>query len=204
MRVAWRASLAALLPGSALSLGALGLSLGAMGLSSGCGESTVPAPAPSSTSQVEAPPVDELGDGELAEGRALGFGFPFPVGMRLEPGSQTRVAAAGPVPFEDAANYVRARIDAAQTETGPGKTVFDQVTIKNPVGPPELRKPLVSGDEAAEVLRIEVSTTKRGWTQIVVTRSVRTKSPPGLTEDQRWERLGVRKDGKPTDPRKFE
>ena len=29
-------------------------------------------------------------------------------------------------------------------------------------------------------------------------------APKGLTEEQRWERLGLTKDGKPVDPKKFE
>lgn len=178
-------------------------------LAAGCGEKTTtppPEPSPSPSTVEDDAPVDELADTELAEGRATGFGFPFPAVMRVSEPSNLRVAAAGPVRLEDAANYVRARIDAAQTETGPGKTVFDRVTIKDPKGPPEERKSLVEGDDvpAEQAIRIEVSTTKRGWTEIVVTRSLRAKAPPGLTQDQRWERLGVRKDGKPADPKKFE
>lgn len=175
--------------------------LAAAGLA-GCGETTAPAPPAPSAS---AAPVDELAEGELAEGQAAGFGFPFPAKLRVESRTDDRVAAWGPVPFEEVANYVRARVDAEQTSTGPGKTVFDRVTIKSPRPLHEVEKSDETlGEDDLEVLRIDVSRTNRGWTQVVVNRSVRRRAPKGLTEEQRWERLGLTKDGKPADPKKFE
>lgn len=181
---------------------AAGVVLAAAGVVGGCGETTAPGPPAPSAS---AAPVDELEEGELAEGAAAGFGFPFPAKLRIESRSEDRVAAWGPVPFEEVANYVRARVDAAQTSTGPGKTVFDGVKIKAPRPLHDAEKVDDKlGENDHEVLRIDVSRTNRGWTQVVVHRSIRRTAPPGLTEEQRWERLGLTKDGKPADPKKFE
>ncbi len=183
--------------------GRLHISLAVAALLAGCGETTKPAPPPDRPRE-EVAPIDELAEGELPEGRVFAFGLPVPDGMRLEPRSNLVVTAIGPVPFEEVANFVRDRVEAGQTTTGPSKTVFDRVKIKTPRGPEELRQPLPEKEGAEEVMRIEVSTTKRGHTRLEVSRATRAKAPVGLSEDQRWEKLGIRKNGQPVDPRKFE
>lgn len=183
---------------AALALSIVGVVLGS---TAGCEDSVAPpppAPGPS------AAPIDHLADDELAEGSSTAFGFPFPEQLRVSSRRGNRVAAWGPVPFEQVANYVRSRVEAQQTTTGPGKTLFERVTIRSPR--PLMKSEVTSIDEGTEeqVLRIDVSTTSRGWTQIIVSRHVRKKPLEGLTEDQRWERLGLTKDGRPVDPKKFE
>jgi hypothetical protein len=175
----------------------------ALAAPSGCGETTAP-PAPPAPTETAPTPIDELAPDELAEGPASAFGFPFPARLQVDSRTRDRVSAVGPAAFEDVANYVRRRVDAAQTSTGPGKTVLDRVTIRSPRPLHEAEAPREAQEGFEEVLRIDVAKTPRGRVRLVVSRDLRPKPVEGLNEDQRWERLGIRKDGKPVDPKRFE
>ena len=170
-----------------------------------CGEDRpVPPPSPVVTA---APAPDELVEGEMAESELSAFGLPIPEGFRVESRSSTRVTAVGRSPLENVANYVRKRVDAKDVVTGPGKTIFEEVTIKDPratKAPPAGAGNADAGEPPYDRMRVTVS-LHLGQVRLTVTRARSPKPPPAeLNEDQRWERLGVRKDGKPANPKKFE
>jgi len=172
------------------------------GVTAGCGQDPPPPPPPGEAAAPQAP-IDELAEGELSEGTASAFGLPLPSSLQVRTRSDRRVLAVGPPPLEEVANFVRARVDAKETVTGPTKTVLDGVTVKAPRAGSGPRLP-ASRTDVDEVLKVEISRTPDSRTHLVVSRSLRAKVPEGLSEEQRWEKLGIRKDGKPADPKKFE
>jgi hypothetical protein len=175
----------------------------------GCGEEQVtrapPRPRPS------AAPIDELAEGELPEGNATAFGLPLPASMTIESRSDLRVIARGRASLESVANFVRERVEAKEIVTGPGKTIFDDIKVMSPrkatpalpraAGAPEM--PAGDAPTMIEKLRVDVS-RDADVTRLVVTRHLTPKAPVGLSEDERWRRLGLTRDGKPADPKKFE
>jgi hypothetical protein len=142
--------------------------------------------APNAGGSAARPPVDRLAPGELAEGSTSAFGLTFPRKMRLERRFFDAAHATGNVPPEAVANYVRQRVDATHVEIGAARTVFPKVHIKG--GPPD------------KLFRIEV--IANGPTTQLVLRDV-TPPPvePGLSEEERWRRAGMTKDGKLLDPK---
>ena len=135
------------------------------------------------------PPVDRLARGELAEGPTSAFGLAFPRAMRLERRFLDSAHAAGPVPPEAVANYVRRRVEASHVEIGAARTVFPRVRIKG--GAPD------------KLYRIEV--VADGANTLLVLRDV-TPPPlePGLSVEERWKRAGMTPQGKPLESTKME
>jgi hypothetical protein len=151
-----------------------------------------PPPAPAPAPSTRAP--DELAPGEVGEGPFAAFGLPIPADLTIDTITPTLISARGQAPLEEITNYVRARVDAEQVVTGPAKTVFDGVKVKAP-------RP--GGSPPDRVLRYEVESAD-GFTTLTARTDVRAKVPEGLTEAERWARSGMRPDGKPLDPKKFE
>ncbi len=85
------------------------------------------APAPSSS-------VDQLGRGELVEGKEVVAGFPLPDGMVITYRVGDSARAVGGASLEDVANYVRQRVNATPT-VGPNETSFFGAVVKEPRGP---------------------------------------------------------------------
>jgi hypothetical protein len=137
-------------------------------------------------------PVDALAPGELAEGAELAFGVPLPRVMVVERRFYDAVFATGSVSAEHLVNYLRKRFTVGSTQTGPAKTFLSEVTPKVP-----------GSDAGSVVLRIEV--TSRGSATDLIIKDV---TPPpveqGLTEEERWRRHGLTKDGQVLDPTKLE
>jgi len=179
-----------------------GLFFAISGVCWGC-SNEAPAPAPPPPPSASAP-LDELAPEELAEGPATAFGLPLPAKLKVQRIAQFEVRAQGQVPFERVANYVRHRVDAASILTGPAKTLFEDVKVKRPRGtPPPLVPEEGPNPEGDMILRVEVSSSGT-QTTIVCERVFRPRVKEGLTQEQRWERMGLTKDGKPADPNKFE
>lgn len=156
----------------------------------GCEETEVvqPPPAP----PAPAPKVDEVEPGELAAGHENAFGLQLPRGFVIRVKEALRIEAAGDVKFQDTNNYLRKRLDPERVETGPGKTVFTGVVLKNP----------------ERTYRIEVENEGSGiLTRITLTDTTTRAMPEGYEElntEQRWRRVGLTSEGKPAEPDKFE
>lgn len=146
-----------------------------------------PAPAPT-TAPTPPPPVDQALPGELAEGVEQAFGLPIPRRMKVSARFSDAVFAIGEIPAERVANYVRTRVLAGHVETGPGKTIFAQATVKSA---PQRR------------VRIEV-VSRAHLSELVVRDETRPPKEPGLSVEERWRRHGLTPDGKVIDPTRLE
>lgn len=162
-----------------------------------CSSSTEPAPPPPPPSATR---PDELAPGELAEGPSSAFGLPLPAVLRVDRVEPNFIRARGHVKLEQVTTYVRSRVEATNIAVGPAKTIFDDAKVK---APRKAAPTLDGGPTMTPIVRFEVSST-HGVTTLVARQELRPKVPEGLSEDQRWERAGIRKDGKPLDPKKFE
>lgn len=143
--------------------------------------SQAPAARASASAQPKTP--DRLAPGELAEGKASLFGLKLPVGMQLDAQFPHSGDASGIVSAEQLANYVRQRVDVARVELAASGTVFQQASIK--------------GSDPARRYRIEVSA--KGRTSKLSVHWLNPPKPPsvpGLSEEKRWERAGITRDGK--------
>lgn len=145
-----------------------------------------PSPAPSATL---ARPLDRLGPGELAVGKAEAFGFVAPREMRLERRYPDTAHFVGNVRPESVSNYVRERVLVAQVEVGPARTIFPKVTIKG--GAPE------------RVYRIDV-VGDGPLTRLVIRDITPPPTTEGLSEQERWKRAGFGPDGTPLNPKQLQ
>jgi hypothetical protein len=129
-------------------------------------------------------PVDTTIPGELPEGTIVAFGLKLPRRMTVIAQMDDSLFAVGAMRLEHVSNYIRSRVDAEKVETGPSKTVFREAKVRG-------------GDKTVEV---EVSLVSRG-VQVVVRNKTRKPAAEGLSEKQRWERVGLTPDGKVLDDR---
>lgn len=157
----------------------------------GCRADEQPPPPPAaSAAAAPAPrPVDHLAPGELAEGTEQAFGLPVPRRMGVKLRFHDEVVASGDVPAEQLANYVRQRVLAEKVETGPAKTVFSRATVKS---------------APQRMLQIDVVSRRGRQTDLVVRDVTRVPAEPGLSEEERWRRKGLKPDGSPIDPTRLE
>ncbi len=145
--------------------------------------------AASQSAQASTKPVDRLLPDELAQGKAVVFGFPVPRDMSVERMYPDAVHIAGSVRPEAVANYVRQRVAALHVEIGAARTVFPAARI--------------NGDKTHHIYRIEVIASS-GRTLLVIRDITPPPTAQGLTEAERWKRAGLTPDGKIADPRSLE
>lgn len=140
-------------------------------------------PAPSASASTKPRTPDRLAPGELAEGKDVLFGLTLPRGMQADARFPHSAHASGMVSAEMLANYVRHRVRVARVELAASGTVFPLATI--------------NGADPERHFRIEVSSKGRN-TKLSVHWLNPPKPPPvpGLSEEQRWQRAGITKDGK--------
>ena len=77
------------------------------------------------------------------------------------------------------ANYIRRRVDTEEVDTGPSKTRFVGAKVRG-------------GDKTVDV---EVALVSRG-VQVVVRDRTRKPAEDGLSDKDRWDRVGLTPDGK--------
>src|SRR5262249_26919273 len=152
---------------------------------SGCHKQRAePSPAAASSK-----PVDRALPDELAEGTESAFGLPVPRRMRVDARFPDAVFASGNVGPELVAKYIRERVEAARAEARGTNVIFAEARI---------RAPATAENAPQRVVRIEI-TERAGRTELVVRDQTRPPSADGLSEEERWKRLGLRPDGRPLD-----
>ncbi|MSP24288.1 MAG: hypothetical protein EXR75_03805 [Myxococcales bacterium] len=133
-------------------------------------------------STLESSSVDTSPPGELAEGKEAAFGLKFPRGLFVEATFEDAVSAAGSLPLASVVNYIRARVDTKNIDTGPMKTVFNHATLKS---------------DPKRIVQVEVTVIASSKVEVTVRdRTPRPPSAPGLSEREQWQRAGIGPDGK--------
>jgi len=142
-------------------------------------------------------PIDETAPGELAEGKEEAFGLVLPKRLKVNRRFDDAVFASGNPTADQVATYFRGRVTAKNVQTGPSKTLFEQARLAPSVPRPN------AGSE--RVLRIEViANGASGETDVIVRDVTPLKDVTGLTEEERWRRHGLTKEGKVIDPTRLE
>jgi hypothetical protein len=132
------------------------------------------------------PPRDHLVPGELIEGNERAFGLTLPRGSTVESAFAQQVIAGCPSKATDVANYIRPRVSMGTVAVGAASTIFERVQVAaNP------------GREL--VIRVEGATTGTG-SRITVRDVTPPPVDPSLTEDQRWQQVGLTPGGRVADP----
>lgn len=162
----------------------LAIALGAVACR-GRDEATIVTAAPTTSVSAEAPalPIDHLELGELGEGTDHAFGLTLPRTFVITRTFDDAIFAEGPAGVERVANYVRRRVEPPTFEMGPARTIFDRVKPKG-------------GDR---LVKIEI-TERSGDTELVVRDLTPPPTPAGLSDEERWKRVGLTPQGKVPDP----
>lgn len=131
-------------------------------------------------------PRDHLVAGELLEGSERAFGLRLPRGTKLESVFPQQIVATCDAKATDVANYIRPRVSMGAVSVGAASTIFERVQVAaNP------------GREL--VIRVEGATTGTG-SRITVRDVTPPPVDPSLTEDQRWQQVGLTPGGRVADP----
>jgi hypothetical protein len=172
-------------------LGLLGCVVGSLAAgAAGCHQEPQATPviaAVSAAPSAPALPVDYQLPGELGEGSEKTFGLILPRRFAVRARFEHASSSFGDASPEQVSNYIRHRVEAATVEVGPARTIFQAAKIK--------------GQASAPLLRIEIADAP-GGAEIVVTDLSPAPVVPGLTEEERWRRQGLRPDGRLLDPTK--
>jgi hypothetical protein len=149
-------------------------------------------PPPQASPPAEGAPVakspDRLPPGELMEGTESVFGFVIPKGMTYVRPTRQSVRITGSVDFDQLTDYVKARISVRHAEMFGDELRFPQARIR--------------GEKDKT---FELSITKRASKCILrIQETTRHPTTTGLTEAQRWEKSGLRPDGKLIDPKSMQ
>jgi hypothetical protein len=131
-------------------------------------------------------PREHLADGELLEGTEQAYGLTLPRGLKIDTNLPPQIVASGEPKAADVANYVRRRVAMGSVKVGAASTMFLRVQV-----------PARPGRELT--IRVEPRATGTG-----VQMTIRDVTPPpvdqSLTDEQRWQQVGIAPGGKIADP----
>ncbi len=139
-----------------------------------------PAASASTVAVVEAPPIDALLPGELAEGDEKALGLTLPRTTIVEKRFDDSVYGYGAYTVDEASKYFARRLDDARSVPSTSRTILKG---RPRVG---LNQPTLS---------IEL-VSSGGNTHFVVRDITAPAAEPGLTDEERWRRAGIGKDGR--------
>ncbi len=159
---------------------ALGVALALATATAGCKK-----PVPQ---QNEKPP-DHLGPEEVVESKENAFGLPLPRVATVKARFPTTVHVVSPLTAEELSNFVRKRVTGGTVTPGATSTVLEGATPR---------------DDAQKRLHIEVRGLRdpNGMRSEMVVRDA-TPAPlvPGLSDEERWKRAGLKPGGEVLDPK---
>jgi hypothetical protein len=108
--------------------------------------------------------------------------------MKLVQPSKRSARARGNVHFDDLTDYVKARISARHAEMLDGQLVFPNARIRG---------------NSHNVFEVTISKMPQG-AMLQIKDETKPPGTPGLTEEQRWKRAGLRPSGELIDPNGME
>ncbi len=127
-------------------------------------------------------PVDHLLPGELAEGKESAYGLILPRGFVVDQRFEDAIHASGNGSPEHVTAFVRRRLTVSTVEVGPARTIF--AAARSKTGVP---------------ITVEI-TERENRVEVVVRDLTPPPVTPGLSEEERWRRTGLRPNGQPLDP----
>lgn len=143
---------------------------------------------PSDQAAPTAASPDRLPPGKLLEGPDSAFELPIPKLLRVDASFPKDVYARGPVPLHDLADYVKERVQVRHVEMVGQRLIFPSARIKG------------GGDR---ILRVEVY-PKGGEAWLLVHDATPPPAEQGLSEEERWKRVGLTPNGQLIDPQNLE
>jgi len=140
----------------------------------------------------ETRPPDHLAPDEVVEGKERAFGLPLPRVGHVDARFATSVLVSTPLTPEQLVNFVRKRVKDGKDVPGASVTRLEQV---------------VPRDDDKKRLDIEVRPKKSGEgmrSEMVVRDATPPPTEPGLSDEERWRRAGLKPDGTLLDPKKLQ
>jgi hypothetical protein len=134
------------------------------------------------------PPADRLAPGQLIEGDVSIFGLQLPERTRVQAAFRESASTVGAYSPEDLAAYLKRRLDVSHVEIAGAKILFPRVRVRG---------------NTTRLFRIEISPSPEG-TELRL-RDITPPTPiPGLTEEERWRKAGMKPNGELIDPQGLE
>lgn len=155
------------------------VALGVVGACGGCKRST-----PKS----ELPP-DRLAPSEVVESKEKAFGLPLPRVSEVKARFPTTMHVTSRLTAEELANFVRARSKGGKSTPGATSTVLEGVTPR---------------DDDTKRLTIEIRPSRSAdgmKSEMIVRDTTPPPLAPGLTDEERFRRAGLKPDGTLLDPK---
>lgn len=137
-------------------------------------------------------PPDHLAPDEVVEGKEVVYGLPLPRAATVKARFASSVHVVSPLTAEELSNFVRKRVKGGKVTPGATSTVLDGITPRD-----DVNKRLsidIRGLKSPDGMRSEMT--------------VRDTTPPplepGLSDEERWKRAGLRPNGEVLDPKKLQ
>jgi len=137
-------------------------------------------------------PPDHLAPTEVVEGKERAFGLPLPRTAHVQARFARTVHVTTPLTPEDLSNFVRARVKEGQVVPGSTSTRLDNV---------------VPRADATKRISVEVRTLRLAdgtRSEMIVRDTTPPPTEPGLSDEERWRRAGMRPDGTLLDPKQLQ
>ncbi|MBS2011840.1 MAG: hypothetical protein JST00_03040 [Deltaproteobacteria bacterium] len=158
------------------------VALGVAGASGGCSSCKRP------PQKTDLPP-DHLAPNEVVEGKEKAFGLPLPRVSEVKARFATTVHVTSSLTAEQLVNFVRARSKGGKATPGATTTLLEGVTPR---------------DDEQKRLTIEIRPARASdgtKSEMIVRDTTPPPLEPGLSDDERFKRAGLKPDGTLLDPK---
>lgn len=111
----------------------------------------------------------------------MAFGIPVPQGLRVTGRYLKSVYMTGKAGAGDLTEYFRTHVLTDHLEIAGRQTIFPRVYVK--------------GDALKRIYRIEIASLGPRYSKVTIRDITPPPLTPGLSEEQRWEQVGMNPDG---------
>jgi hypothetical protein len=139
----------------------------------------------------DAPP-DHLAPNEVVESKERAFGLPLPRLSTVKARFAATVHVTSSLSPEELTNFVRARAKGGKVTPGATSTRFEDVTPR---------------DDANKRLTVEVRQLKLGdgtKSEMLVLDTTPPPVEPGISDEERWKKAGLKPGGEVLDPKRLQ